>query len=55
MGEMNGFEACRLIKSAKKMKMLESNDVNLPYIVAVSASVFDEKLISECRDAGFND
>jgi len=28
---------------------------HIPYIVALSASVFDDRLLKECRDAEFDD
>jgi CheY-like chemotaxis protein len=66
MDEMNGFESCKLIKGGSrqirpsrmghKMPESEASKMNsqLPYVVAISASYFDEDLISKCKKAGFD-
>ena len=62
MNVMNGFESCKLIKKTSKQNDQSSHalDTNLiksqiPYIVAISASCFDEGLVNQCKKVGFND
>lgn len=50
MIQMSGFEACKLIKQHYRKEGRQS-----PYVVAVSASVYDEALQGQVKLAGFDD
>ena len=51
MIQMNGFESCKLIKQHYRNEAKQL----VPYIVAVSASVYDDSLLAQVKNAGFDD
>jgi len=65
MHTMGGLESCRRIKDTchqDKMGMLKKEDsssllhhASIPYIVAISASNYDDDLMRQCKKAGFDD